>query len=177
MKKITDINPSGMSREDWATLLRHGGNEVSEERIDKAWEGWKKSTAISKVLEENGLKVASRNHLVRLSNVTMRGGRLHDGTEHRRWEVIVTGSTFGIKDDLKSLGFKWDPNAKGWWRAMRVKGASIADHMETARTEVAELFDDSGECEYCGKAWDYDHECPGTLSEARECEKIERDYR
>jgi hypothetical protein len=140
MTKIENIDPSDMSREDWATLLRHGGKEVTEERVDAAWEGWKKSTAIGKVLEDNGLKVASRNHLVRLSNVTMRGGRLHNGVEHRRWEVNITGSTFAIKADLKGLGFKWDPNAKSWWRAMTVSGTSIADHMETARAEVAALF-------------------------------------
>jgi len=67
-----------------------------------------------------------------------------------------------------------NPNAREWLNHMSDK---IDNEVAKMEEEVDELFDDSGECEYCGKAWDYDHECPGTLSEARECEKIERDYR
>jgi len=28
--------------------------------------------------------------------------------------VLITGNTYPVKDALKALGGKWDPNAKGW---------------------------------------------------------------
>jgi hypothetical protein len=28
--------------------------------------------------------------------------------------VLVTGNTFPVKDQLKALGGRWDPTAKGW---------------------------------------------------------------
>jgi hypothetical protein len=31
-----------------------------------------------------------------------------------RGSYIIKGSTFGIKEDLKSYGWHWDPSRKGW---------------------------------------------------------------
>lgn len=28
--------------------------------------------------------------------------------------VLITGNTYPVKDALKALGGKWDPNSKGW---------------------------------------------------------------
>jgi hypothetical protein len=29
-------------------------------------------------------------------------------------DVLITGNTYPVKDALKALGGRWDPNAKGW---------------------------------------------------------------
>jgi len=28
--------------------------------------------------------------------------------------TLITGNTYPVKDQLKALGGKWDPNSKGW---------------------------------------------------------------
>jgi len=46
--------------------------------------------------------------------------------------VYVSGSTFHYKDELKTLGAKWNPDKKSWWFAG-------AQSVETVRSSFEEL--------------------------------------
>ena len=47
--------------------------------------------------------------------------------------ILITGNTFSNKDNLKSIGARWNKENKGW--------QFNADQIETVREKVAEVFE------------------------------------
>jgi hypothetical protein len=46
-------------------------------------------------------------------------------------EVKLKGNTFGIKETLKGLGFKWNSKEKCWARTFKDSEETIADEIAT----------------------------------------------
>lgn len=53
--------------------------------------------------------------LARMTNVRVRASRLDDATCHYQWRWYVQGNTYQFRELLKDMGFRWDPEFKGWW--------------------------------------------------------------
>lgn len=51
--------------------------------------------------------------------------------------VILNGNTFGIKETLKGLGFKWNSKTKEWTK-------TYGDSEETIANEVAQRWTNEG---------------------------------
>jgi len=117
-----------MFRVDFIRIFAESKPELSDAELEELWNDYVQRFCDLRtklfVLKDNGLKINSRHHLVRLSNIRTRGGMLMDATQHYQWQSVVSGDTFGIKDDLKRLGFRWDSTDRVWFRPM--KDGSIA---------------------------------------------------
>lgn len=91
-------------------------------------------------------------------------------------EVLITGNTFPVKDQLKALGGKWDANAKGW-RVPSEKAADARDIVaavgQPSRTyspapkSQAAPRRDWQPCGYPGCSPSYCDECDGKGRRAR----------
>ena len=125
-----------MTRNDVARLLRWEGNLVYEEKVDEFWKNWQESMARQKAFDDAGIKVSYRKHLLKMTKIEMRGGRLHDGVCHYQHQVTVAGDTYALRDTLKAAGYRWDAADKLWQRPMTMKGKSIHDHVEQAKDEL-----------------------------------------
>ena len=50
--------------------------------------------------------------------------------------ILITGDTYHIKETLKVLGFKWDPNTKTWYRQNNVDVSEIQKKIEEIGVKV-----------------------------------------
>jgi hypothetical protein len=69
--------------------------------------------------------------------------------------VAVTGNTFPVKDQLKALGARWNPDAKAWMVAagLAEKAKAIVAGGSSAPTHSTPFR--HHKCQVCGaKAWD-----------------------
>ena len=131
-----------ITRDDFNKLFT--ATKLAAEQIDAAWETYLAEMEQLQRIEDAGLEVHYRKHLLRVSNTRWSHGgtRLQDGTGHYQHQVTVSGRTYNIKDDLKAAGFRWDAGDKVWHRAMTTKGASVADHLSVARNEIDAILAD-----------------------------------
>ena len=51
---------------------------------------------------------------------------MEPATEEIRYVIVAIGKTYPIKDELKSLGFKWNQVQKVWYHL----GGQLAEHDE-----------------------------------------------
>ena len=119
---------------EFAQMLRDAGQ--TEAQIETHVKRMHAAEAQQATIERMGLKVHTRKHLLRVSNVTFRGGRLHDGTCHYQHQTTIAGNTYNRRASLKAAGYRWDATDKLWAKAMTPPG-SIADHLTEARSMVA----------------------------------------
>jgi hypothetical protein len=82
-------------RNAWARMCRHGRMTA---RLDNA-----------------GLAHAPHRHLDRVSNVTFRGERMHDGTCHYTNRMEFSGNTYEFRGMFREHGLTWDGARKCWW--------------------------------------------------------------
>ena len=113
-------------------VMREQG--CTEEQIAKHLQDLQHGKAVADRLEELGLVVRSRKHLLRMSNVIFRCGQLYDGTCHYQWQTTIGGNTYPHRDRLRAAGYRWDAQAKVWAKPM--EGRSIAEHITDAREMV-----------------------------------------
>lgn len=103
---------SRVTRMDEAWLEAYTPQSPEEARLINVWSdpssGWA-------VLDQMAVRVAQR-HIARTS-VQTREARIRKEEQGDR--VYLFGDTFSIKDDLKRKGFRWDPDARGWWISRR----------------------------------------------------------
>ena len=102
-------------RDSLVTMLRENGKSEAEiatyvARVEADWD-------LNDRIEGAGLIVSYR-------------------TCHYEWQVTVAGNTYGVRNELKGMGYKWDKGERMWVRKMTESGKSIANHMDTAREEI-----------------------------------------
>ena len=107
----------------------------TEEQITKAVADMQHGKRVADKLETMGLVVCSRKHLLRMSNVSWRGERLHDGVCHYQWQTTISGNTYPHRDRLRAAGYRWDPQDKLWAKPM--ENRSVLDHLTDAREMLA----------------------------------------
>jgi hypothetical protein len=63
---------------------------------------------------------------------------------------LITGNTYPVKDQLKALGGKWDPTAKGWKvpddRAAQARALVVGDSSHSPKAGSYR----PGKCQTCG---------------------------
>ena len=107
----------------------------TEEQITKAVADMQHGKRVADKLETMGLVVRSRKHLLRMSNVSWRGERLHDGVCHYQWQTAISGNTFPYRDRLRAAGFQWYPLGNVWAKPM--ENGTIIENLEDAREMLA----------------------------------------
>lgn len=91
---------------------------MSKSDIRGLYQTISRSDRISKRLNSLGVFCKVNRHLDKVTNTSWCwGGHLKDGTCHYTNRVEFSGNTFPVKDLLKSKGFRWDAEAKCWWKA------------------------------------------------------------
>ena len=134
---FSKMDAADMTRDDWVFMLSDGGRKpVADALVDKAVDGYRKGVNRQKALDAKGLKVNSRNQLVGMRNVRWNRGQLADATCTYQWQVVVSGNTYPVKDQLKADGFRWDAGDKVWYKAM-TPGKSIADNLSDVGDALA----------------------------------------
>jgi hypothetical protein len=83
--------------------------------------------------------------------------------------VLITGNTYPVKDQIKALGGKWDPDAKGWRVSADKEEAAKALVFGATATQTAT----PGVCRKCGKPcspkWSTCFACKPAPSKCKQC--------
>lgn len=70
-------------------------------------------TAI-RIMESVGIELTLKKILVDVKNVRSQGGRFLDGTGVYKYVQVFSGNTFAVRDVFKRMGYKWNPELRGW---------------------------------------------------------------
>src|SRR3990172_2983850 len=86
--------------------------------------------------------------------------------------TTITGNTFPVKEELKKLGGKWNPTAKGWDvpdNKADAARAIVAAANPTKSFPVRSRGDNYGRCNGCGRnTYLYDGDCDRCRRESGE---------